>query len=478
MSETGQAAPEAPPYSWPEYFQPRVVRPAFGSGKLSAYCIALEAWRRDLNVTLIGRRLHYVEVSDGNRTVLFNHSRPVSLTTAAGLRTALNKAATTARLREAGISAPVTIRFESTASFEEVSASAAELGYPVVLKPLSGSLGNGVLVDIRDEEALRASHEWLVNEFGARSFVLENHFTGEDYRVYVAGSRYIATVKRVPANVVGDGHSTVSELIQQKNKVRMQNPFLSKGLIRKDREVKTYLEKQDLTYDSIPENGVTVRLRGKANASAGGDVVDFTDDLPAHIKEAAVQSLAALEGVSAAGVDILYDPSKPRGEDYVVIEMNSRAHIGVNMYPTEGIGRDVPSAIIDEFFPGSRRRNIRGLRNIRFNLPETLEPLANGRAKSVQLASLPARGFPMRRKLSLGADLKLTPAQKNRLLALSIKQDISGFLNVRTGELIVAGVEKSVTSFLETVKTMTGNEPIGNWEWAGILELGFAIQGE
>src|SRR5699024_3406993 len=95
--------------------------------------------------------------------------------------------------------------------------------------------------------------------------VLEKHAAGEDFRVLVFGGHYIAACQRVPANITGDGVSTVETLISDKNRERRRNPFLSKGLIRKDQEVSDYLARRGYDYTSIPQMGEYLRLRSAAN---------------------------------------------------------------------------------------------------------------------------------------------------------------------------------------------------------------------
>src|SRR5690625_6844901 len=67
-------------HDWPAHFRPEVVRHAFGGGKLSSYCIALEAWRRGLEVTFTDAALRNYRISDEQKTLHFNDSRPQTLT--------------------------------------------------------------------------------------------------------------------------------------------------------------------------------------------------------------------------------------------------------------------------------------------------------------------------------------------------------------------------------------------------------------
>lgn len=463
-------------FEWPKFYQARLVKQAFGGSLLSSYCIALEAWRRGLEVKVTHPRLRYFSVSDGVDTIRFDYSRPSPLTTREAIRTALNKQATTDALRAAGVNAPETFQFEaSTDSFDEVAGAAKSVSYPVVLKPLSGSKGDGVIVGIEDETELRRAHEWLTKTFGASKFVLEKFYTGIDLRIYVMGTSVVAAGIRIPANVVGDGTHTVRELIDLKNAVRRENPFLSGGLIQPDFEVDGLLEKQGYSYDSVPPEGVNLKLRNKANASAGGDFSDQTDALPQHILEAAVRAVGAIPGLASAGVDVLYDASKPAGEDHTVIEINSRAHIGVNMYPTEGTGQDVPKAIIDGCFPDSARMTAPGTKNLGFNFQECAGPLKSGVASAVTIAPIPRGGFPMRRRYVVMGAGAMSESQKKRLLAASSQHQLAGFFKEGSSTLVIGGRKSEVEAFCTKASEIIG-KPLGEGAvWRQPLYIGFAI---
>src|SRR5699024_485735 len=194
-----------------------------------------------------------------------------------------------------------------------------------VVKPNTGSVGRGVFIDLRTwrevQDSLRLLEKMEVNDV-----IMQSHHDGADLRVLVIGNQVIGAARRLPANVTGDGVHTIGELIQAKNRMRRRNPFLSKGAIKMDHELERCLREQRFKVDSIPASEEHVYLRKVANASAGGDVVDVTEELPEDIKSAAVKAVSVMPNIVIAGVDILHDA--PSG-NYVIIEMNRRPHIGL-----------------------------------------------------------------------------------------------------------------------------------------------------
>lgn len=467
---------------WPPHFPADVVREGFG-GKLSSYTLALEAWRRGLEVTFLDSELRQYSISgqDGH-TIRFIRSRP-HMTTRTGVQNANDKHHAVKLLRNADIPAPASTRIDtSTITFDELSKAAEKIGYPVVLKPTDGSMGRGVFAGIQNNDELLQRYQDLMDAVAPTSAVIEKHVAGDDYRVLVYEKTVVAVCRRVPANVVGDGHSTVQALIDRKNDARRKNPFLSKGLIRPDREIDNFLARQGYGYASVPAQGEFLRLRSAANASAGGDVVDVTDEFPLRIKEAAIAAVNAIPGLFAAGVDVLFDSSSGnRRADYSIIELNAHPQIGVNMYPTHGVGQDAPGRIIDICFPEYPRFS--NDLNSRISLPrlkELLWPLRTGAAGSVTLKPLPNHRFPIRQLVTFPLHSKLTQRQCNQIFLMSRRHQISGVLDIEgeQASLKVAGSYSAVEHFLESIISIlkVNSNAIGSiQEWHGPVSQGFML---
>src|SRR5699024_240552 len=146
----------------------------------------------------------------------------------------------------------------------------------------------------------------------------------------------------------------------------------------------------------------------------------------------------------------------PRGEDYVVIELNDRPHIGLNMYPTHGTGRDIPAAIVDAHFPDSRRLDVAGLQMLSINLEATTAPLRNRTAEEVVIRRLPGHGVPVRKTFLVHELKRLTGNQRDRIMAASRKTEVSGALNDQHGVMILGGTESALETFCARVSAITG----------------------
>lgn len=467
--------------TWPDHFSPAVVGRAFGGGRLSSYCIALEAWRRDLQVTWTRADLRNYIVSDGIREVRFNDSRPQSLTPRADYAKLIDKWTTKRHLEDHGVPVPRGILIEdSSISDETLDDISAGIGFPLVIKPNTGTMGQGVFSNVRTSSELHRVFRHLASRDPDSSILMERHVSGEDFRVMVVGDHAVAAVRRIPANVTGDGQRTIRQLINRKNKQRSANPFLSKGRIRVDFEVESVLAEQGLALTDTPTRGANVPLRRVANASAGGDVEDVTDDLPPGMAEAAVRAVQAVPNIYVAGVDFLWD--QDASETFVVIEMNSRPHVPVNMYPTSGQGRDVPEAMLDYFFPDSSRRALPGDPLLNFDLGQISDVLRTRRARQVVLPMLPEHHLPIRRSITFTSSqaTKMTRLRSTRLerragldgVSGKLTRDDAGFVTAVIG----AGDDASIDSFVEAVEKVL-SLPGGTAEvWNGPLTFGFVVE--
>ena len=88
-------------------------------------------------------------------------------------------------------------------------------GYPIVIKPLDGNHGRGITIDIRSWEEAEAAYD--AARPVSRSIIVEKYYLGRDHRVLVVDGKVVAVAERVPAHVVGNGRSTIADLIEETN---------------------------------------------------------------------------------------------------------------------------------------------------------------------------------------------------------------------------------------------------------------------
>src|SRR5690625_1042828 len=337
-------------YKWLSHLEESLPKNVHGY-RTTMYAIALEGWRRGLTITFknFNRNLSNTtfELINGRKN---NRFRALSgeLITREAIRTCTDKFKTKEYLLKNNVPTPQGKLFDKNSNIERILSYAEEISYPLVVKPVSGTGGKGVIAGINNREEFEEALKFVRDKLGNKRIIVEKHFEGEDYRVYVAGGEAVAITRRIPANVVGNGKDTIRKLISKKNQERKKSPILGASPIRIDNELKNVLTNQNLDLDSIASKGTRVILKSKSNISAGGDPVDITDEVSPEIKKIAVDACKAIPGLPHAGVDVMVDEKNNTG---VVLEINSRPSLRTRLFPMEGYARDIPKKLIDYYFP-------------------------------------------------------------------------------------------------------------------------------
>jgi cyanophycin synthetase len=230
--------------------------------------------------------------------------------------------------------------------------AARRLGGPVVLKPYNGNHGRGITINVSGEDEVRAGFEAAREH--SRSVIVETYLAGDDHRLLVVNGELVAATRRTPGHVVGDGTSTVAQLIDVVNSDPRRGVGHEKVLtkLKLDREAELMLERAGYTADSIPKADEVVPLRSTANLSTGGTATDVTDVIHPDNRAMAERAVRAV-GLDVGGVDFL---STNIAESYKSIgggicEVNAAPGFRMHIAPSEGTPRDAAGPVIDMLFP-------------------------------------------------------------------------------------------------------------------------------
>jgi cyanophycin synthetase len=262
---------------------------------------------------------------------------------------AQNKNLTRALLRTAGVPVPYGY---AVASAEEAWEAVEDIGVPVVVKPQFGNHGRAVAVNLTTREQVQAAYAQARAE--DEHVIVEQFIPGSDYRLLVVGNQLVAAALREPAHVIGDGVSTVRQLVEEVNK----DPRRSDGhatvlsIIKIDEVALEVLQEQGFTPESVPPQGARVLVRRNANLSTGGTASDVTEWVHPDLAAAAVAAAGAV-GLDIAGVDVVsLDIRRPLAEvGGVIVEVNAGPGLRMHLEPSRGKGRPVGEHIVSMLFP-------------------------------------------------------------------------------------------------------------------------------
>lgn len=243
----------------------------------------------------------------------------------------------------------------------EAVRAARKIGYPVVVKPLNANHGRGVSINLDNKADVAAAFD-VAQEAGTSSAVLvESYITGFDHRMLVVGDELVAVAKRVPGHIVGDGKSTIAELIDKVNEDPRRGVGHEKVLtkLELDHQAKRLMKNAGHSEETVLPEGETFYLRDTANLSTGGTAIDLTDVVHPDNRDMAIRAVRAV-GLDVGGVDFLTDDISKSYKNIggAIVEVNAAPGFRMHVAPSEGEPRDVAGKVLDMLFPPDRPRQI------------------------------------------------------------------------------------------------------------------------
>lgn len=278
-----------------------------------ARIIADEARRRGIMVEILDAENGYLRLTYSGRSIVCRESLS-ELTSAVAMSRCADKRVTLRLLREAGLNVPDQTR----AGTPEENLIFLQRHGALVVKPSDGEQGKGIAVNLTTSEELETAIE-NAGRFGEH-VLLEQFCSGQDLRIVVINHKVVAAAVRRPASVVGDGQSTVAQLIEKQSRRRAAATG-GESRIPMDGETRRCLAGQGFAFDSVLPAGQHLVVRNTANLHTGGTIHDVTEMLHPTLRLAAEQASRVLN-IPVTGLDFLVPAVD--GEDYVIIEANER----------------------------------------------------------------------------------------------------------------------------------------------------------
>ncbi len=241
---------------------------------------------------------------------------------------------------------------------EDLELAIKKIGYPIVTKPIDGNHGKGATTDIKNWDEAVVAFE-AAKKY-SRKIIVEKFITGFDHRILVINYKFICAAKRTPAAVLGDGKSTIQQLIDKVNEDPRRGFGHEKVLtsIKVDSFTEKILADKNLTLESVLSKGEELWLKPTANISTGGTATDVTDLVhPSNIFMC--ERIARIIGLDICGIDIMAENlSEPLSENGgAILEVNAAPGFRMHLEPTEGLPRNVAEPVIDMLYPpGSSAR--------------------------------------------------------------------------------------------------------------------------
>lgn len=329
-----------------EAFSERFKLKPYINMELSTQILLKESIKRGISFSILDRSDNFIELTKGTNTQYIKQATKTSKDQYVSVLIMENKSVTKHILKQNNIVVP------EGEEFFDINSAKESLGnwisIPLVIKPKSTNFGLGISIfpkGANEEDLIKGLEIAFSEDF---TILIEPFIKGKEYRFMVIGDETVAVLHRVPANVTGDGTSTIQQLIRQKN----VDPLRGKGYktplekIEIDDNMKLFLAQQNLTIESIIPEGKVQYLRENSNISTGGDSIDVTDVVPEVFKQIAVEASQAV-GAKICGVDMMIEELEDEHSSYAIIELNFNPAIHIHSYPYQGTERNIATKILE-----------------------------------------------------------------------------------------------------------------------------------
>lgn len=258
-----------------------------------------------------------------------------------------NKQVTKFVLENIGIRTP---RGIVARSFKEAAPliKKTRLSYPLIVKPLDGSLARGVSWNIQTLSELKKAVVFFEKTRSSKKsrFLVEEMHTGDEFRIFVFNGKIVSCVKKVPATIIGDGKLTIKELVKKFDKTRL------KGFkIKLDKVALKTISLHKFTLNSVLPANYVLKLRNNLNMSDGGRSIECTREISSYLKKICLRATEA-SGLTYGGIDLITKNIATKKRDYVILEINPNPFYNMHEKPlVEGVGADVSKKILRHLFP-------------------------------------------------------------------------------------------------------------------------------
>lgn len=326
-------------------------RESFGP---STQSIVLEARKRNIPVTRLNDESMLMLGWGKNQRII--RASMTSTTSSIGVDIAADKERTKQILSKAHIPTP---KGTLVLDEDELAEAIELIGFPVVIKPVDGNHGRGITTNITDKEsALKA---YNLARTISRYVIIEKFVRGWDYRFLLVNFKLVAVAKRTPAMVIGNGQSSIQQLIDEVNEHPERGDghekFLTK--IKVDEVTQKILDTKGYTLDTVLPFAEILFLKDTANISTGGTATDLTHLVhPANVFMA--ERIARLVNLDICGIDIIAeDINMPITEKTgAVIEVNAAPGFRMHLTPSKGIARNIGESVVDMLYPAEAEARI------------------------------------------------------------------------------------------------------------------------
>lgn len=282
----------------------------------------------DLKFTDPKKAKGYFILADGSKHY-FNSNSP-GLNGPSSMALAKDKFRCGEKLREAGINSPLTLmlpQFSQKADEGDTKENIEMLvrqalhhfidrvGFPVFVKPNTGSEGRGVY---KADNARNLSRILRNSRKINKETLVQQACIGDEFRVVVLGGQVLMAYQKVPLQIVGDGQTNIHDLLV--SKIDELRSYRKMKLSASSKKIDFVLSALGYRRDDILPEGKVIQPVPNGNLAQGAYPVDRTEYIREHFAAACGQIAETLR-LPWMGLDLMVEKDS---NSYSVIEVNSK----------------------------------------------------------------------------------------------------------------------------------------------------------
>jgi cyanophycin synthetase len=223
--------------------------------------------------------------------------------------------------------------------------AAQEIGWPIVVKPVDADYTQGVSLNLRNVEQVRAAYSQARSRSASGRVLVERYLRGASHRLLIVEGRLAGAVRRDPLSVVGDGRHNVRELVERANREGRWGPVSQVSLEDTERAV---LAEAGFTAETVAAPGVKILLSHHQVEMYS----NVTERVHPDTRELACDAAQAI-GLDVAGLDaIAVDIGRPLAEQGGgFLEINAEPALYVHGAHDCDRPQPIGEAIVASLFP-------------------------------------------------------------------------------------------------------------------------------
>ena len=230
--------------------------------------------------------------------------------------------------------------------------AAQDIGWPIVVKPVDADYAQGVALNLRSPQQVRAAYPKARSRSSSGRVLVERYLRGASHRLLIVEGRLAGAVRRDPISVRGDGRHSVRELVEQAN---LEARWGLESQVTLEDTEQAVLAEAGFTPESVPELGVKVAL----SHQQAENYDNVTERIHPDTRELALDA-ARVIGLDVAGLDVIaMDISRPLAEQGGgFLEINAEPALYVHGNHDCDRPQAVGDAIVASLFPPPARGRV------------------------------------------------------------------------------------------------------------------------